>query len=63
MDIRDDRMLLYTSFRGGRRQQLFYYAVRAVTPGTFVLPPVNAEAMYDANYSSTSGQGRVRVVR
>jgi len=63
LDIRDDRMLLYTSFRGGRRQQQFYYAVRAVTPGTFVLPPVNAEAMYDANYSSTSGQGKVRVVR
>jgi alpha-2-macroglobulin len=63
MDIRDDRMLLYTSFRGGKRQQQFYYAVRAVTPGTFVLPPVNAEAMYDANYSSTSGQGRIRVVR
>jgi uncharacterized protein YfaS (alpha-2-macroglobulin family) len=63
MDIRDDRILLYTSFRGGKRQQQFYYAVRAVTPGTFVLPPVNAEAMYDANYSSTSGQGSVRVVR
>ena len=39
MDIRDDRILLYTSFRGGKRQQQFYYAVRAVTPGTFVLPP------------------------
>jgi uncharacterized protein YfaS (alpha-2-macroglobulin family) len=63
MDIRDDRILLYTSFRGGKRQQQFYYAVRAVTPGTFVLPPVNAEAMYDAHYSSTSGQGRARVVR
>jgi len=63
MDIRDDRMLLYTTFRGGKRQQQFYYAVRAVTPGTFVLPPVNAEAMYDANYSSTSGLGSVRIVR
>jgi alpha-2-macroglobulin len=55
--------LLYTGFHGGRRQQQFYYAVRAVTPGTFVLPPVNAEAMYDANYTSTSGQGRVHIVR
>lgn len=63
MDIRDDRILLYTSFRGGKKQQQFYYAIRAVTPGTFVLPPVNAEAMYDAAYSSTSGQGRVRVVQ
>jgi uncharacterized protein YfaS (alpha-2-macroglobulin family) len=63
MDIRDDRILLYTSFTGGKRQQQFYYAVRAVTPGTFVLPPVNAEAMYDANYSSTSGQGKIQVIR
>jgi uncharacterized protein YfaS (alpha-2-macroglobulin family) len=63
MDIRDDRILLYTSFTGGKRQQQFFYAVRAVTPGTFVLPPVNAEAMYDASYSSTAGQGRIHVVR
>ena len=33
MDIRDDRINLYTSFRGGKRQQVFYYAVRAVTAG------------------------------
>ena len=63
MDIRDDRINLYTSFRGGKRQQVFYYAVRAVTPGDFVYPPVAAEAMYDANYSSTSGLGRLRVGR
>jgi uncharacterized protein YfaS (alpha-2-macroglobulin family) len=63
MDIRDDRINLYTSFRGGKRQQVFYYAVRAVTAGTFVHPPVNAEAMYDGHYSSTSGAGTLRVAR
>jgi len=63
MDIRDDRINLYTSFRGGKRQHLFYYAVRAVTAGEFVYPPVQAEAMYDAQYSSTSGLGKVQIAR
>lgn len=63
MDIRDDRINLYTSFRGGKRQQVFYYAVRAVTAGSFVYPPVTAEAMYDGRYSSTAGAGTFRVVR
>ncbi len=63
MDIRDDRINLYTSFRGGKRQQVFYYAVRAVTAGTFVYPPVTAEAMYDGRYSSRAGAGTFRVVR
>jgi uncharacterized protein YfaS (alpha-2-macroglobulin family) len=61
LDIRDDRVNVYTNFRGGKRQQTFYYAVRAVSPGSFVHPPVVAEAMYDGNYRSASGGGRVRV--
>jgi alpha-2-macroglobulin len=61
MDIRDDRINLYTSFRGGSRQQQFYYLVRAVTLGSFQYAPVTAEAMYDANYYSASGQGKMRV--
>ena len=60
LDIRDDRMNLYTSFKG-RKQQVFYYLVRAVTQGDFVHAPVVAEAMYDANYYSASGAGKVRV--
>lgn len=63
MDIRDDRINLYTSFRAGKRQHIFYYAVRAVTAGDFVYPPVTAEAMYDGHYSSTFGLGKVKVVR
>jgi uncharacterized protein YfaS (alpha-2-macroglobulin family) len=60
MDIRDDRINVYTSFRG-KRQQTFYYAVRAVTAGTFQEAPIVAEAMYDANYYSASGRGVVIV--
>jgi hypothetical protein len=61
MDIRDDRINLYTGFSGGKREQVFYYVVRAVTPGTFQYPPVVAEAMYDGNYYSASGQTRLVV--
>ena len=63
MDIRDDRINFYTSFRKGKRQQLFYYTVRAVTLGTFRYAPIVAEAMYDGNYYSASGQAIVRVTR
>ena len=61
MDIRDDRINLYTAIRGGTRQMQFYYAVRAVTQGNFVAAPVVAEAMYDPRYYSASGAGRLRV--
>ncbi|HTK82546.1 MAG TPA: alpha-2-macroglobulin family protein, partial [Bacteroidota bacterium] len=60
MDIRDDRMNIYTNLYG-RQPQYFYYIVRAVTAGTFVYAPVVAEAMYDANYYSASGYGKIRI--
>ena len=63
MDIRDDRLNLYTAIRGGQRQMQFYYAVRAVTQGNFQYAPVMAEAMYNADYRSASGGGRIRVGR
>jgi alpha-2-macroglobulin len=63
MDIRDDRINMYTAIRGGRRQMQFYYAVRAVTQGVFQYAPVVAEAMYNADYRSASGGGRLRVGR
>jgi uncharacterized protein YfaS (alpha-2-macroglobulin family) len=61
MDIRDDRINLYTAIRGGHRQMQFYYAVRAVTQGNFQYAPILAEAMYNADYRSASGGGRLRV--
>lgn len=61
MDIRDDRINLYLSFRGGSRQMVFYYAVRAVTKGLFEYPAAVAEAMYDPNYRSAHGRGMLRV--
>ena len=39
------------------------YLVRAVTPGTYTLPPVEVEAMYKPEYRARSGAGKVKVSR
>lgn len=59
MDIRDDRINMFTTVEKNRKN--FYYMVRAVSPGTFQLGPVQADAMYDGNYHSYNGAGLVRV--
>jgi len=45
----------------GGKQHRFYYGVRAVTAGTFKLPPVRAEAMYAPEKASVASSGRVVV--
>ncbi len=59
VDIRDDRINMFTSV--GRVRKDFYYMVRAVSPGTYKLGPVQADAMYDGNYHSYNGAGEVRI--
>ncbi len=58
-DIRDDRINMFTSV--GRKRKDYYYMVRAVSPGTYQLGPVQADAMYDGNYHSYHGAGVVRI--
>ena len=62
IDIRDDRLVFYTTFRA-MNQQKFYYALRAVTEGTFTVPPVSAEAMYDPTKSAVASSGTIQVVK
>ena len=45
LDFRDDRVLIFPHTVSGR--QAFSYSVRAVTPGTFTVPALLGEAMYD----------------
>jgi alpha-2-macroglobulin len=59
MDIRDDRINFFTSVGHTRRK--YYYMVRAVSPGTYQLGPVQADAMYDGNFHSYHGSGIVRI--
>ncbi len=61
MDMRDDRLLISVSLPR-QRERKFYYAIRAVTRGKFILPPIAAEAMYDPAKSSVSGTGKIQVV-
>jgi alpha-2-macroglobulin len=60
-DVRDDRIHLFTDMVGNR--QVFYYSVRAVTPGTYQMGPLSADAMYQGEYHSYHGAGRIKVVR
>lgn len=61
MDVRDDRIHFFTSVAANPIH--FYYMVRAVSPGKFIMGPVMADAMYDGNYRSYHGAGVVTVVR
>jgi uncharacterized protein YfaS (alpha-2-macroglobulin family) len=61
MDIRDDRMLLFASLPR-QQERKFYYALRAVTVGEFILPPIAGEAMYDPAKSSVANSGSVKVL-
>jgi uncharacterized protein YfaS (alpha-2-macroglobulin family) len=60
MDIRDDRINYYINFTG-ESKYTFFYLMRAVTRGEFIHAPVVAEAMYDGEYYSASGGGKVKV--
>lgn len=61
LDIRDDRINIYTNFEKNQLQQQFYYLVRAVSSGTFNYPPITAEAMYNPTFSSINGKGVLRI--
>lgn len=60
MDVRDDRVIL--AFHAlDARAHTFSYTVRAVTPGTFMHPPVTAECMYDPAIRARSLPGEIVV--
>ncbi len=60
MDIRDDRLLLFTDVKRNKKDT-FYYLLRVVNLGKFTLPVISAEAMYDGEISSVNGEGTVWV--
>lgn len=59
-DIRDDRILLFVNLPS-KKEQHFYYGLRAISRGEFMVPPVSAECMYNPLMSSTASSGRVTV--
>jgi uncharacterized protein YfaS (alpha-2-macroglobulin family) len=61
-DIRDDRLLLFADLPAhGRKGLLYYYSLRAVSAGEFVVPPVAAECMYNPLIAGASSSGRLNV--
>jgi hypothetical protein len=59
LDVRDDRIHFFVDLYSPK--QTYYYAVRAVSPGSFKMGPVSADAMYNGEYHSYHGAGIVRV--
>ncbi len=59
LDIRDDRINFFATVTW--KPQSFYYVVRAVSKGKFVMGPVSADAMYNSEYHSINGAGTIGV--
>ncbi|MBK8944036.1 MAG: alpha-2-macroglobulin family protein [Ignavibacteriae bacterium] len=58
MDVRDDRLILFTNLNANKTND-FYYMLRVVNKGEYQLPVIAAEAMYDREYHSFNGNGKV----
>ena len=61
MDARDDRLLVFVSQLNG--EMAYEYTMRAVSTGTFVVPPLAAEGMYSPTSSALGPVGSVKVER
>ncbi|MEO8404483.1 MAG: MG2 domain-containing protein [Chitinophagaceae bacterium] len=61
LDVRDDRIHFFVD--ADYNKQVYYYAVRAVSPGNYKMGPVSADAMYNGEYHSYNGAGMIRVVQ
>lgn len=58
-DVREDRVVIYG--RVGPDVQEFVYKIRATNSGTFTVPPVFAESMYDRSIQARGEAGKVTV--
>jgi len=58
-DIRDDRIHFFTT--ADKVEKSFYYQVRVISKGTFTAGPAAADAMYQGEYRSYSGGGKLKV--
>ena len=59
MDARDDRLLVFVSHLNG--PMTYEYSMRAVSTGTFIVPPLAAEGMYSPADSALGPVGSVVV--
>ncbi|HEX5652735.1 MAG TPA: alpha-2-macroglobulin family protein, partial [Chitinophagaceae bacterium] len=59
LDVRDDRIHFFDD--ATLNKQVYYYAVRAVSPGRYKMGPVSADAMYNGEYHSYHGAGVISI--
>ena len=59
-EIREDRVLIYTNLN--RTEKIFQYKAQLGTEGSFRVPPINAEAMYNPQIKATGDVGSFTVV-
>jgi len=59
VDVREDRVVIYGG--AGTDAREFVYKIRATNSGTFTVPPVFAESMYDRTVQARSLSGNVIV--
>ena len=62
MNVRDDRIEAFGAVPKGTAGKSLVYAVRATTAGDFMVPPVEAEAMYDPRNWAREAGDRVTIV-
>lgn len=60
VEVREDRNVFFTNVRKGD-VQVFTYRIKPIAAGTFVIPPVYAEAMYDQNFKGRAPGGKLVV--
>lgn len=58
-DRREDRMLIFADL--GSQELVYAYRIRAVNRGTFTVPPIHAEAMYDQALYGHGSAGSVEI--
>ncbi|MDR0507678.1 MAG: alpha-2-macroglobulin [Dysgonamonadaceae bacterium] len=61
-DIRDDRILTYFDLPKGKRKTI-RIRLQASYAGSFILPAILCEAMYDTSAQARTAAGRVKVVK
>jgi uncharacterized protein YfaS (alpha-2-macroglobulin family) len=61
LEFLDDRVVLFVS--ADRQTATYRYCLRAVSAGTFELPPIQASCMYDPTFACVHGGGKIQVGR
>jgi len=59
-DVREDRVVLYGA--AGKDSKEFVYVLKATNIGTYTVPPIMAESMYDRSVVARGLSGKIVVV-